>query len=172
MTEPEETLESEKTAVTEAASDEREALVRERDDYKSQLQRVMADFANYQKRARAQVDADRAYAVGNLAADLLGVIDNLERALEAARTTGESSIVDGLMLVHRQLLDVLAKHGVKPIEAVGQPFDPNQHEAIIQTPSADHPEGTVVTELARGYTLGDRVLRPTKVAVSTPAAAE
>ncbi len=69
-------------------------------------------------------------------------------------------------MVHKQLLATLAKHGVEPIEALGKPFDPNQHEALVQQPDADHPEGTVVNELAKGYRIQDRVLRPTKVAVS------
>ncbi len=142
------------------------ALARERDSYREQLQRTAAEFANYQKRARAQADSDRAYAVGSLATDLLDVIDNFDRALDAARAAGDSSLVDGLSLVHRQLLETLAKHGVQPIVAVGQPFDPNRHEAILQRGDTEHPQGTVVAELARGYMLGDRVLRPTKVAVS------
>ena len=69
-------------------------------------------------------------------------------------------------MVHKQLLATLAKHGVEPIDALGQPFDPNQHEALVQQPDADHPEGTVVAELSKGYKIHDRVLRPTKVAVS------
>ncbi len=69
-------------------------------------------------------------------------------------------------MVQKQLLDVLAKHGVEPIEALGTPFDPNLHDALVQQPTADHPEGTVVGELSKGYQIRDRVLRPTKVAVS------
>src|SRR5919202_3275860 len=87
--------------------------------------------------------------------------------MEAARgTPGAEPIVAGLEMVHKQLLATLAKHGVEPIVALGQPFDPNQHEALIQQPDADHPEGTVVAELGKGYKIHDRVLRPSKVAVS------
>ncbi len=75
-------------------------------------------------------------------------------------------IVSGLEMVHRQMLSALAKNGVEAISAIGQPFDPNYHEALMQQPDADHPEGTVVAELGKGYKLNDRVLRPTKVAVS------
>jgi molecular chaperone GrpE len=139
---------------------------RQRDEYLDQLQRVRAEFANYQKRAKAQADAERLYAAAPLAHDLLQVLDNFERAIDAARTSGAASIVDGLEMVHKQLLSTLAKHGVEPIEALDQPFDPNQHEALLQQPSAQHPEGTVVSELGKGYRLRDRVLRPTKVAVS------
>lgn len=142
-------------------------VIRQRDEYLDQLQRSRAEFANYQKRSRTQAEVERAYAVGKLASDLLNVIDNFERALEAARASGASSIVDGLELVHRQLLEALAKNGVEPIAAEGQTFDPAIHEAITQIPSAEHPEGAVARDLGRGYKLHDRVLRPSRVAVST-----
>lgn len=141
-------------------------VTRERDEYLDQLQRSRAEFANFQKRIRAQAESDRAYAVGNLANDLLGALDNFELALDAARKAGNESIIEGLALVKKQVLDALAKHGVEPINALGRPFDPNLHEAISQRPDAHHPEGTVVGELARGYMLRDRVLRPSRVAVS------
>ena len=95
------------------------------------------------------------------------------RALEAARASGASTILDGVEMVYRQALDTLARHGVEPIEALGRPFDPTYHEAVTQLPSAEHPEGSVARELGRGYRLRDRVLRPSRVAVSTgPAAGE
>jgi molecular chaperone GrpE len=146
--------------------DEIAQLQKQRDDYFEQLQRSRAEFANYQKRAKSQADADRIYAVGTLARDLLEALDNLERATDAIRASGASGITEGLDMVHKQLLATLAKHGVAPIAALGQPFDPNQHEAMIQQPDAEHPEGTVVAELSRGYKIHDRVLRPSKVAVS------
>jgi molecular chaperone GrpE len=146
--------------------DELSQAVRQRDDYLDQLQRTRAEFANYQKRSKAQADADRGYMVGALALDVLSVLDNFERALDAARAANAPAIVEGLDMVHRQMLSALAKHGVEPIAVVGQPFDPNQHEAVMQQPDASKPEGTVVAELARGYKLRDRVLRPAKVAVS------
>jgi molecular chaperone GrpE len=141
-------------------------LQKQRDDYFDQLQRSRAEFANYQKRSKSQADADRIYAVGTLARDLLEALDNLERATDAIRASGASGITEGLDMVHKQLLSTLAKHGVEPIVALGRPFDPNQHEAMIQQPDAEHPEGTVVAELSRGYKIRDRVLRPSKVAVS------
>lgn len=143
-----------------------EEVRRLRDEYQDQLQRTRAEFLNYQKRARSQADADRQYAVGALAADLLNVLDNFERAVDAARSSGADSIVAGLDMVSRQFLETLAKHGIEPIQALGRPFDPNEHEALVQQPAADQPEGTVVAELGRGYRIKDRVLRPTKVAVS------
>jgi molecular chaperone GrpE len=148
------------------SGDELSQLQSQRDEYFEQLQRSRADFANYQKRSKSQADADRQYAIGSLARDLLDGLDNLERATEALRASAAPGIGEGLELVHKQLLATLAKHGVQPIPALGQPFDPNQHEALVQQPDAEHPEGTVVAELGKGYRLHDRVLRPTKVAVS------
>jgi molecular chaperone GrpE len=152
--------------------DEIAQLQRQRDEYYDQLQRTRAEFANYQRRAKSQADADRTYAVGSLARDLLEGLDNLERATGALRASGASGITEGLDMVHKQLLTTLAKYGVEPIAALGRPFDPNQHEALVQQPDAEHPEGTVVAELSKGYKIHDRVLRPSKVAVSvapTPA---
>jgi molecular chaperone GrpE len=128
--------------------------------------RARAEFANYQKRAKQQADADRVYAVGSLARDLLEPLDNLDRAIEALRSSGDPGVTAGLDMVTKQLHEILAKHGVEPIPAHGQPFDPNLHDAILQQPAPEHPEGTVVAELTRGYTIRDRVLRPSKVAVS------
>jgi molecular chaperone GrpE len=139
---------------------------KQRDEYFEQLQRSRAEFANYQKRSKSQAESDRIYAVGSLARDLLEGLDNLERATEALKGSAASGIVDGLAMVHKQLLATLAKHGVEPIESLGAHFDPNQHEALVQQPDPDKPEGTVVAELGKGYKLHDRVLRPTKVAVS------
>jgi molecular chaperone GrpE len=146
---------------------------RQRDEYFDQLQRSRAEFANYQKRSRSQADADRTYAVGSLARDVLDGLDNLERAVEAVRDSGVPGVAEGLDMVRKQWLATLAKHGVEPIDALGQPFDPNLHEAIVQQPDREHPPGTVVAELSKGYRLRDRVLRPTKVAVSVaPAKSE
>lgn len=142
-------------------------LEKERDEYRDQLLRSRAEFANYQKRSKQQADADRAYAVGSLARDLLDAIDNLERAGGTLRSSGvDAGIVAGLEMVHKQILDILARHGVEAIPAQGLPFDPNFHEALTQQPDAEHPEGTVVAELGKGYKLHDRVLRPSRVAVS------
>lgn len=153
-------------AATAAPGDDLAQAVRQRDDYLDQLQRTRAEFANYQKRSKAQAEADRGYMVGALALDVLSGLDNFERAIDAARAANAPSIVEGLEMVHRQMLAALAKHGVEPIHVADVPFDPNQHEAVMQQPDASKPEGTVVSELAKGYRLRDRVLRPAKVAVS------
>jgi len=147
-------------------SEEIDLLQKERDELKNQVLRIQADFANYQKRARQQAEEVRTYAIGSLAQEVLGSIDNLERAIEALRASANEGITSGLDMVQKQLLGILAKYGVEPIAALEQPFDPNFHEAIMQQPSAEHPEGTVVAELGKGYKIHDRVLRPSKVAVS------
>jgi molecular chaperone GrpE len=147
-------------------SEDVDLLQKERDDLKDQLLRSRAEFVNYQKRAKQQADTDRIYAITNLARDLLEAIDNLERATEALRSSANAGITEGLDMVQKQILATLAKYGVEPIVALGQPFDPNLHDAILQQPSAEHPEGTVVAELGKGYKIHDRVLRPSKVAVS------
>jgi molecular chaperone GrpE len=139
----------------------------QRDEYFDQLQRSRAEFANYQKRSKSQAEADRLYAVGSLARDILDAIDNLERATDALRASANPGIAEGLDMVQKQMCAILAKHGIEPISALGQPFDPSLHEAISQQPSAEHPEGTVVAELSKGYRIRDRVLRPTRVSVST-----
>ena len=103
-----------------------------------------------------------------LAKDLLPVIDNLDRAVEAAKQAGEQGpLVQGVSMVHTQLLDILRRHSVTRIEAQGQPFDPNLHQAVMQQPSKDHPPMTVVQVLEQGYLIHERVLRPARVVVST-----
>jgi molecular chaperone GrpE len=141
-------------------------IKQERDEYREQALRVRAEFANYQKRAKQQAESDREYAVGTLARDLLEPLDNLDRAIEALRASGAGGVTAGLDMVQRQLHEILAKHGVEPIAAQGHLFDPNLHDAVIHQPSREHPEGTVVSELSRGYTIRERVLRPSKVAVA------
>ncbi len=141
-------------------------LKQECDELRDQALRARAEFANYQKRAKQQADADRVYAVGSLARDLLDPLDNLDRAIDALRAKGAEGITAGLDMVQKQLHEIMSRHGVEPIPAQGHPFDPNLHEAISQQPSQDHPEGTVVAEMSKGYTIRDRVLRPSKVAVS------
>jgi molecular chaperone GrpE len=134
------------------------------------LQRTRADFENYQKRNQRERDQERRYYISNFAADLLSVIDNLERATAAAQQAGEQGpLVQGVALVQNQFLDILKRHGVTRIDAQGKPFDPNLHQAVMQQKVADQPPNTVVQVLEQGYVIHDRVLRPAKVAVSKPA---
>ncbi len=141
-----------------------------RDEYLDLAQRTRADFENYQKRMKRDLTEERRYAQAPLAADLLAALDNLERAIAAAEQAGEKGpLVQGVALVHTQLLDILRRHGVTPIEARGQPFDPNLHQAVMQQPSKEHPPMTVVQVLEQGYLIHERVLRPARVIVSAAA---
>ena len=138
-----------------------------RDEYLTLARQTRADFENYQKRASRDLATERRYAQLPLAEDLLGAIDNLERAIAAAEQAGDKGpLAQGVSLVLTQLLDVLRRHGVSRIEVLGQPFDPNLHQAVMQQPSADHPPNTVLQVLASGYMMHERVLRPATVIVS------
>jgi molecular chaperone GrpE len=145
-----------------------QAAEQERDQYLDLATRTRADFENYQKRMQRDLATERRFAQVPLASDLLGALDNLERATAAAEKAGEKGpLVQGVAMVHSQLLDVLRRHGVTRMEALGQPFDPNLHQAVLQQPSKEHPPMTVVQVLEPGYLIHDRVLRPARVAVST-----
>lgn len=140
----------------------------ERDQYLELAQRTRAEFENYQKRVARDRELDRKYAFGPIAQELLPIFDNLDRALEAARQVGEQGpLVQGVAMVQGQFLDVLRRQGVTPIEALGKPFDPHLHQALMQRPAADVEPGTVVQVIEQGFLNQDRVLRPAKVVVST-----
>ncbi len=141
----------------------------ERDQFLNLLQRTRADFENYQKRNQREREQERRYYHGAFAQDLLPVLDNLERATFSARQVGETGpLVQGVALVLNQLLDLLRRHGVTPIDAEGKPFDPNLHQAVMQQPTDDVPPHTVTQVLEKGFVIHDRVLRPARVAVSVP----
>jgi molecular chaperone GrpE len=141
----------------------------ERDQFLSLLQRTRADFENYQKRSQREREQERRYWDAPFALDLLPVLDNLDRAMAAARQAGESGpLVQGVAMVQGQILDALKRHGIKPIEALGQPFDPHLHQAVMQQPAADQPPNTVVQVLQQGFMIHERVLRPATVVVSKP----
>ncbi len=135
---------------------------------RDQLLRLQADFDNYRKRV-ARDDAARARrATENLVNDLLPVLDHFEMGLKAARAVSlTAAVYDGLMLVQTQLLDVLKKAGVVPVEASGAAFDPQCHECIAHLPSVEFAEGMIIDVTRRGYWLGDYLLRPAQVVVSS-----
>jgi molecular chaperone GrpE len=110
-----------------------------------------------------------AATTADVIAELLPILDNFERALQAPATDDTSSIRKGVEMIHGQMLDLLKRRGVTPIEARGADFDPNFHQAVIHEASADHREGEVMDELQRGYMLGDRLVRPSMVKVAKPA---
>src|SRR5690606_37062187 len=139
----------------------------ERDEHYEMLMRAQAELDNYRKREAREREDDARYRALPLARDLLAVIDNLERAVAAGRKTDNvEDVVQGVEMVARQLVDVLAQHHVLPIPAEGEPFDPHQHDAISQIPTNEHPPLTILQEAERGYMLHDRVLRPSKVIVA------
>jgi molecular chaperone GrpE len=146
-----------------------EAAEKARDENLNQALRARADFENYQKRFQRDLTEERRYAQAPLARDLLPALDNLNRAMAAAEQAGEKGpLVKGVALVQSQLLDILRRHGITPIEALGQPFDHNRHEVVMQQKTADHPPMTVIQVLEQGYMIHERVLRPARVVVATP----
>jgi molecular chaperone GrpE len=151
-----------------ASSMDVEALIAERDELRDQLLRARAEFDNYRKRVARDAEQTRLRAAESLLRDLLPVADNLELALQHAGD-GEAALAEGIRMVVRQFHDVLRKAGVEPIPAVGEAFDPTVHEAVMQMPSADVAPNSIAQEFQKGYRLGEYVLRPSKVVVSTGA---
>lgn len=148
-----------------AASDERDQL-------RDLLARAQADMENLRKRAQKEAAEVRKYAAIGLVRDLLPGLDNLQRGIEAAQSTNNiDELVQGVSMVMTQFEQVLGQHSVMPIKSVGEPFDPNVHEALQQVPSDEHPANTVAMELQRGFICHDRVVRPSKVIVSSGPAA-
>jgi len=141
-------------------------LQRERDDYYDRWMRKAAEFDNYRRRVERERREQADQSVVNLLQDLLLVVDDFERALTADSGEGGAAFRKGLELIYSKLQDLLRKQGLKPIDALGADFDPNLHQAVIQEPSPDHREGEVIGELRKGYTIGDRLLRPAMVKVA------
>jgi len=136
----------------------------QRDEYLDDLKRLAADFENYRKRAARDQESLVARAHERLVKELLPVLDDLERALEAAAEHEEAKLEEGVRLVERALRQVLAREGLVEIETDGD-FDPHVHEALLSQPS-EAEDGVVIQVLQKGYRLGDRVLRPARVVVS------
>jgi len=131
------------------------------------LLRVSAEFDNYKKRARREIDDFRKYAYEELLKELLGVVDNLERAVESSKDASENNqLLEGVNLTLKEILKIFEKFKVKPIEAMEKEFDPAVHQAVLQEASEDHAENTVIREFQKGYTIHDRLLRPAMVVVS------
>jgi molecular chaperone GrpE len=130
---------------------------------------VVADYENARKRAARDADLVKKYASEGLARDLLGALDNLDRALDASKKAGDTGpLATGVAATASQFLDVLKRHGVTKIECgPGTAFDPNLHDAVMQQPTNDHAPGEVVQVLGAGFLLHDRVLRPATVIVAT-----
>ena len=140
---------------------------RRAEEYLNDLRRVAADFDNYRKRVARDSEAQAHRASESIVSELLPVLDNLERAVDASEHHEEAKVSEGVQLVRQQLVDLLRRRGLEEIASEpGSEFDPHLHEALSQQPS-DHPEGAISEVWQRGYTLGDRVMRPARVVVSS-----
>ncbi|MCH1641320.1 nucleotide exchange factor GrpE [Paenibacillus timonensis] len=149
------------------ASAELEKLRAESEEYQQRLLRTQADFDNFRRRTVKEKEELGKYASAKLITELLPVIDNFERALSSAgESTDASSYTKGVEMIFRQLEGVLKAEGLTPMEAEGQPFNPEFHQAIMQVESDEHEEGVVVEVVQKGYLLKDKVLRPAMVKVS------
>jgi molecular chaperone GrpE len=148
-------------------SAELEELQLKSQEYLDGWQRERAEFANYKKRMERERDQMRQNLTGDLIRRYLEVLDDLERALKNRPQEGERTVsAEGIELIYRKLTAILESEGVQVLEAEGQPFDPNMHEAISQEPSDDHESGQVIEVIKNGYRLGERILRPAMVRVA------
>ena len=168
---PEEAAADRLAAVVEEArqqqSDPLESLRTELNEAQDRALRMQAELENYRKRAAREMQEQRRYAQLPLMRDLLPVLDNMDRAIEAAEKTHDTAdLLEGVKMVARQLAEVLERHHCVRIRALGEPFDPHLHEAILQQPSDEHPGGTVMQVTQTGFLLHDRVVRPSQVIVS------
>jgi molecular chaperone GrpE len=167
------TPEIETPAVETPEVDPVEALQAENAELKDRVLRTHAEMENLRKRTERDVADTRSYAIAGFARDMLSATDALSRALlvipQETRDTAEGtlkSLIEGLELAEREMQRLLGKHGVKPIEAAGQKFDPNKHQAMFEVPNPNVPEGTVVQVVQEGFAIGERVLRPAMVGVA------
>jgi molecular chaperone GrpE len=142
------------------------ALRHERDALHDRLLRQAAEFDNFRKRGERERREMVEYAAARLLQELLPIVDDFERALQADAGSGADAYRQGLEIIHRQLMDLLRNRGVTPIETVGADFDPHIHQAVDYEEAPDRREGEVVAEFRRGYRLGDRLLRPALVKVA------
>jgi len=159
--------------------DPTEALRAENAELKDRVLRTHAEMENLRKRTERDVNDTRSYAIAGFARDMLSATDALSRALlvlpAEARDSGDAttkSLIEGIELAEREMQRLLAKHGVKPIEAEGQKFDPHKHQAMFEVPDSSRPEGTVVQVVQTGFAIGERVLRPAMVGVAKGGAAQ
>lgn len=147
---------------------EADQLRTELNETRDRALRAVAELENFRKRSQRESHDAQKFANMSLMRDLLPIVDNLNRAAEAANSASDAaSLVSGVKMVVAQFEEVLARHHCKRIVALGEAFDPNFHEAIAQQPSAEYPAGTVALEATTGFQLHDRVVRPTQVIVST-----
>ena len=145
-----------------------ESVEQEAKEAHDRFLRVSAEFENYKKRSAREMDEFRKFANESLIREMLTVVDNLERALNSSNNDNQanSHIAEGVDMTLKEILKVFEKFNVKPIEALGKPFDPNFHQAAMREETNERPENTVLNELEKGYMIHDRLLRPAMVVVS------
>lgn len=168
-TEPEPEPEPEQVAGDDAFA----AAVRESTELKDKLLRTLAEMENLRRRTEREVSDARIYGISGFARDVLGIADNMQRALDAARQElgdsadpGVKTLLEGVELTERELLKALEKNGVRKFDPQGEKFDPNLHQAMYEVPDPSMPSGTVMQVIQPGYMIGERMLRPALVAVS------
>lgn len=156
-----------------ASPDAVQALTSERDELKDRLLRTLADMENLRRRTKKEMADARSYAMANFARDMLGVADNLRRALDnlpaetrAAADAGLKAMLDGVDITERDLIKTFERHGVRQIDPRNEKFDPNRHQAMFEAPDPNVPKGMVTQVVQVGYSIGERVLRPALVGVS------
>lgn len=151
-----------------ASNEEFDKLKSDFETLNSQYMRLAADFENYRKRQDAEREALLNYGTENALKKMIEVIDNFERAEKSLENIEEcAKYKESFEVLHKQVVDTLSKMGLTPMNAQGQEFDPNFHDAVMQTPTSEYPEHTIIAELQKGYMLGDKVLRPALVNVAT-----
>jgi len=166
VTDPVEPPDESEPAARTAADDPSAELRRERDDFKDRWMRKTAEFDNYRKRIERERREQADTAVADLLDSLLAVVDDFDRALTVEAGPQAEAYRTGVELIHAKLLDFLKKRGVRAIDALGEDFDPNIHQAVMHEVSPDHRDGEVIGELRKGYMLGDKLLRPAMVKVA------
>jgi molecular chaperone GrpE len=163
------TLSIDEALAADVAEQTKTDLADELEETRNRLLRTQAELDNFRKRARRELEDAQRYASISLMRDLLPVLDNLNRAIEAAeKSDSASGLLDGVKMVVEQFGSVLKQYHCVPIEAAGERFDPNVHEAIAQLPSPDHAAGSVMSVTQTGFLLHDRVVRPSQVIVAAP----
>ncbi len=158
------------TANEEVSKNTNDELQKKYDELNQQYIRLAADFDNYRKRQEQERENLLRYGTENALKKLIEVLDNFERGKKALENVEDcQKVKDSFDLVHKQTIDALTKLGLETIDTEGQTFDPNFHDAVMQTPTADYPEHTIINELQKGYKIGEKVLRPALVNVATEA---
>lgn len=164
----EEISSDEKSETNKNSDDEENELQKKYDTLNQQYIRLAADFDNYRKRQEHEREELLKFGTENALKKMIEVLDNFERGQKALENVDDcEKVKESFNLVHKQVIDALTKLGLEPIETEGKEFDPNFHDAVMQTPTSDKPEHTIINELQKGYKMGDKVLRPALVNVAT-----